>query len=207
MLRGELLATWHHPDGSTGRVWQLVEFVPDAIVGLARSGRIVLASAHAEALFGCHRDELVGEAVGTLVHVPEGVWEPPPPGEARRVETVARRKDGTPFAVELRIAAVESDGELVLLVLICDVTARDEAALELARLRNLEAAARRTIHDLNNLLGIVLNYGQFAVEAAIDRPELQADLMEIIKAAERATALAASLGRPGRPAQRAEPAA
>jgi CheY-like chemotaxis protein len=61
------------------------------------------------------------------------------------------------------------------------------------RLRRLEAVAASIGHDLNNVLGVVLNYGQFAVEAAADQPELRADVMEIIEAAERAIALAASL--------------
>ncbi|MGH2942946.1 MAG: PAS domain S-box protein [Solirubrobacteraceae bacterium] len=191
------MTTWRHPDGSTGRFWRLAEFVPDAIVGVAGSGRIVLANARAEALFGYDRDELLGEAVDVLV---DDAWEPPAPGQARSVDTVARRKDGTSVAVELRIAAVECDAEVDLLALVRDMTAREQAALELARLRSAETAARGTVHDLNNLLGIVLNYGQFAVEAASGDPELRADLIEIVKAAERAIPLAASLGHPAEPA-------
>jgi PAS domain S-box-containing protein len=61
------------------------------------------------------------------------------------------------------------------------------------RLRQLETNAARTAHDLKNLLGVVLNYGAFAVEAAADQPELRADLTEIVEAAERAAAIAASL--------------
>ncbi len=46
---------------------QLQEFAPDAIVGVSADGRIVLANAQTEALFGYAREELVGRAVETLV--------------------------------------------------------------------------------------------------------------------------------------------
>jgi PAS domain S-box-containing protein len=64
---------------------------------------------------------------------------------------------------------------------------------QVERLRRLEMSAAGTAHDLKNLLGVVLNYGAFALEAASDQPELRADLTEIVQAAERAAAIAASL--------------
>ena len=72
---------------------------------------------------------------------------------------------------------------------------RDEQLrVQAERLRHMEAVAGNTAHDLKNLLGIVLSCAEFAIEAASQQPELRADLMEIIDATARATALATSLG-------------
>jgi signal transduction histidine kinase len=69
-----------------------------------------------------------------------------------------------------------------------------DAKLEGAR--RLEAVgllAGGLAHDFNNLLSVMLNYAQFAIDASGDRPELRADLNEIVSAAERASELAGQL--------------
>lgn len=69
----------------------------------------------------------------------------------------------------------------------------EQLRAEVERLRHLKVIAGETAHDLKNLLGVVVSCAEFAVEAAPDESELRADLMEIMRAAERATAVVASL--------------
>jgi PAS domain S-box-containing protein len=86
-----------------------------------------------------------------------------------------------------------SQHELDFVQAVANVVGAALAREQVDRLRQLETTAAGTAHDLKNLLGVVLNYGAFAVEAAADQPELRADLTEIVEAAERAAAIAASL--------------
>ena len=52
------------------RFRRLVEAAPDAIVVIDQAGRIVLANAQTEALFGYRAEELLGQAVEILVPEP-----------------------------------------------------------------------------------------------------------------------------------------
>jgi PAS domain S-box-containing protein len=61
------------------------------------------------------------------------LWDSLTWGDTATVETVARRKDGTCFPVEVHITPVRCDAEVVMLALVRDVTAHHEAEAELGR--------------------------------------------------------------------------
>jgi PAS domain S-box-containing protein len=284
----------------------------DGLYLLRRWGAISDVNPIGCALLGYSRDELLALNVLDVLDVQDGldasawdaVWASVAPGEARSMDTVASRKDGTRVPVQVRLTPVKSGADVIMVALVRDMSARretgaepsrrteqqavavvaqlgrravagvDAAALtrdavdavvrvlgvesaevitsaagapaapaaargmsatidegggrvrtlaveapgrtfsqhesdfvqavahvvgaalareQVDRLRRLEATAAGTAHDLKNLLGVVLNYGAFAVEAAADQPELRADLKEIVEAAERAAAIAAAL--------------
>jgi signal transduction histidine kinase len=48
-------------------------------------------------------------------------------------------------------------------------------------------------HELNNLIGVILNYATFLDAELEDRPDLQADLREITEAARRGAELTRQL--------------
>jgi PAS domain S-box-containing protein len=78
------------------------------------------------------------------------------------------------------------------------VTREREEALQahFERSRRVEAVgqlAGRIAHDFNNILAVVLNYTQFALEQAARQPRLRADLEEIDTAAQRAADLTREL--------------
>jgi PAS domain S-box-containing protein len=116
---------------------QLLDLAPDAIVGIGAGGRIEVANAQAEALFGYGRDELVGERVEMLVpedlrasHAAQrdGYFADPkkrPMGAG--LDLLGLRKDGTQFPAEISLASVEIGDGVMAIAAIRDVTERVES--------------------------------------------------------------------------------
>jgi two-component system cell cycle sensor histidine kinase/response regulator CckA len=131
----------------------LLEASPDAFLAADEAGRIVLANAQAEHLFGYRRDELVGQPIDILV--PEryreghgrhraGYAESPRPREmGSGLELFARRKDGSEFPVEISLSPFSSGDQRLFLSAIRDITERKEA--EAAR-----RAAEQRLEELVN---------------------------------------------------------
>jgi PAS domain S-box-containing protein len=95
------------------RAEAVFEAAPDAIVGVDPGGRILLANAQAERLFGYQRDELIGRPLQILV--PNAVQELQEAGlTSAGAELVGRRKDGTEFPAEIALSAVHTDEGLVV---------------------------------------------------------------------------------------------
>ncbi|WP_265943953.1 sensor histidine kinase [Dechloromonas sp. A34] len=119
------------PDESFRRV---VEWAPAAMVMVDSDGRIVLANAQAERVFGYSRAELQGERVEKLV--PErfaarhpgyrhGFLDDPHPrpmGSGR--DLYARRRDGSEFPVEIGLTPIDSGHGFMVLAAIVDITER-----------------------------------------------------------------------------------
>jgi len=192
---------------------QFLEFAPDAILGVAESGEIVLANQRTEAVFGYNRDELVGSGIETLI--PErfrdvhpghrnGYFEEPrtrPMGAG--VELFALRKGGHEFPAEISLSSIEEeDGTLLAMVAVRDISERAESEREkalqeqLAQSRRLESVGQLAggiAHDFNNILGVILNYAEFVGEELDPGSQASSDVEEIRRAAERAAALTRQL--------------
>jgi two-component system, cell cycle sensor histidine kinase and response regulator CckA len=196
---------------------KLIEALPVATVEIGREGRIGLANAAAERLFGYDRQELAGQPAALLF--PERLEaayaaleteyladpERKPSGLVR--ETIGRRKDGTEIPVEIRLgAAGGSRGGLIALVRQIGVAepspGRDPQTHKLDALGRLAGAVA---HDLNNLLTIMSGYSQLAFEALDPASPLRSDMAAVIEAAKRASELTNRLltfsrRQPARPA-------
>ncbi|MBV8811950.1 MAG: PAS domain S-box protein, partial [Acidobacteriaceae bacterium] len=131
---------------STDRFREILEAAPDAIIQVDAAGKIVLANAATEQMFGYPRDELLGKTVDQLV--PEEARERHARHRSRYSEAPARRpmgtglhlegrrKDGTSFPVEISLSPVNSAEGVRVSAVIRDVTDREKAEQEFRQMQN-----------------------------------------------------------------------
>jgi PAS domain S-box-containing protein len=110
----------------------LLEAAPDAIVGVAADGTIVVVNAQVTRLFGYERDELLGQPVEVLVpdrvrfahprHRAGYLADPHPRPMGAGTRLAARRKDGTEFPAEISLSAVDTEDGPLVAAAIRDVT-------------------------------------------------------------------------------------
>jgi len=132
---------------------RIFEYTPDALFVIDQAGRIVLANAQAETLFGYDRSELIGQPVEMLIpprftalHAGHrtrymGEGHSRPMGEAS--ELFALRRDGSEFPVDIMLSPMILHGAHLVLSVVRDITERKAAQDELKRqtteLRRLHA--------------------------------------------------------------------
>ncbi len=149
----------------------LLDAAPDAMVVVNPQGRIVLANAQVERLFGYRQEELLGRAAGILV--PErfrnqeneqrtGFFGEPrlqPRGSA--FELFGLHKDGREFPVEISLSPLQTDEGVLVTSAIRDITARKQAEESLrvlsGQLMHLQDQERRRIaRELHDSAGQIL---------------------------------------------------
>ncbi|GGQ84929.1 hybrid sensor histidine kinase/response regulator [Couchioplanes azureus] len=189
----------------------VVEHTDDAIIGLTPEGRVTAWNAGAQRLFGYTAGEVLGAPASTFA------------GEADRAEqddTLARirdgergiyyearrlHKDGHPVDVSFNLAPIQDAAGTVIGVSVVarDITAAKESAArqqalqertnQAQRMESLGKLAGGVAHDFNNILAIIANYTDFALEASTGNPEVESDLRQVRIATDRATNLTRQL--------------
>jgi PAS domain S-box-containing protein len=173
-----------------GRYRGLLEAAPDAMVVVNERGGIVLLNARAEAQFGYHRDELVGQQVKNII--PEGFAERLIADGTRTaaealaqqigtgIELSGRRKDGSTFPIEIMLSPLENADGILVTAAIRDITVRKDAEKHLAqmegRYRGLLEAAPDPMVLLNRSTEIVLVNRQTEKVFGYPRDELVGQL-------------------------------
>ncbi len=167
-------------------------------------GVIEYASAAVERNTGYSAEELVGRNVSifesgeTDAAVLDELWATIRRGEVWIGQVINRRKDGASYREEATISPVrDTVGHIVGYVSAQrDVTYETELEAQLRQSQKMEAIgqlAGGVAHDFNNLLQVIRGYSDMVVaelpEDAPSRPMLQ----EVIKGADRATALVRQL--------------
>ena len=189
----------------------VVEHTDDAVVGLTPDGIITAWNGGAERLFGYAADEVLGEPATMLAGGAGSDEQAKVLARIRRgerglsYETRRLRKDGTPVDVSLTVTPIkDQDGTIIgASVVARDITAAKEAAErqhaieertnQAQRMESLGKLAGGVAHDFNNILAIIANYTDFALEQTVDRPQVQTDLTQVRTAVDRATNLTRQL--------------
>ncbi|MCM2268786.1 MAG: PAS domain S-box protein [Thermoanaerobaculia bacterium] len=193
-----------HEPATDLRLRAAVESSPSGLLMIDAEGRIVLVNREVERLFGYSREELLGRPIETLV--PErfrashpgsrsGFFRSPSVramGAGR--ELFGLRKDGSEIRVEIGLTPVATQDGLFVISSIVDISARlaaerarfdlEEQLRQSQKLEALGRLAGGVAHDFNNILASIVGYAEL-VQGAVDRPEVKADLEQLLRAAER----------------------
>ena len=132
----------------------LLEMLPDAMVIVDPSGKIVFVNTRTEELFGYRRDELVCAPIETLVSDRSGGGRSGStsysdslhsPSVDARLDLDGRRKDQTEFPVEMFVSPLEAGDCTLATSIVRDVTDRRQAEQDAAHVRPVGESS----HDAN----------------------------------------------------------
>jgi PAS domain S-box-containing protein len=186
---------------SETRLRTILDTAADAIVITNAAGAVESVNQAAGHVFGYRSEDIIGQrAVELFLDAGARPGDDPfcRPGPVR--EVLGRRKDGTTFPMELLVSPAEVSGRVLFTGFARDVTERkrgdeERASLEAQlrqaqKLETIGTLAGGIAHDFNNILAAVLGYLHLALEQVAADSPVRADLLEVERAAGRATELA-----------------
>jgi PAS domain S-box-containing protein len=179
----------------------LIDHAIDAIEVIdPETGRLLDVNERACAARGYTRDEYLALSGPEIdPRVAEGSWENTR-DEVRRLGTYVfesehRRKDGSVFPVEVNATYISLERDYLLAV-VRDITETKRLEEQLRQSQKMEAVGRLAggvAHDFNNVLGIVIGYGEMVLRQMGSDDRLRPKVEQILMAAERAAALTRQL--------------
>jgi two-component system, cell cycle sensor histidine kinase and response regulator CckA len=180
----------------------LLESAAQAIVSVDRAGNIVLANRRTEEMFGYSRPELVGSPVELLLpgalrqghtkHRAKYFESPHPRPMGIGLDLMARRNDGTEFAVEVSLSHVHTDEGLFAIAFVSDISQRKRLEEQLMHSQKMEAVGRLAggvAHDFNNMLTVIAGYERMILDELPQGDPLREYAEEVLDAAHRAAEL------------------
>ena len=170
----------------------LIESLPEGVVIINKSGKILLVNKKTTQLFGYSKEELVDQSISILIpsrfqsihdtHI-KGYFANPKiraMGDPNS-KLYGRKKDGSELAVEISLSFVHDNKETIGVAFITDISARVYAENELKK-RNLEldAYAHTIAHELHSQLNSIIGFSQVLlnnVELAKEKHDSYLDMI------------------------------
>ncbi|MGE5645208.1 MAG: ATP-binding protein [Acidobacteriota bacterium] len=180
----------------------LLDSAGQGILSTSRDGRIIIANAKAEEMFGYSRAELVGQPIEILLplgsrdahvrHRAQYMAKPRIRPMGIGLDLAGRRKDGTEFPVEVSLTYIETDEGVFGLAFVTDITQRKLLEAQITHIQKMEAIGRLAggvAHEFNNMLTIIAGYNRMMLDQLQQGDELREYAEEVLRAADRAGAV------------------
>jgi len=165
----------------------LLESVPDAIVMVNNTGRIVFLNTQALEMFAYEREALIGQPIETLLpdrfktghiqHRTRYLSGPRTRAMGAGLALYGLRGDGTEFPVEVSLSPLETEEGVLVMAAARDITDRMRAE---AKFRGLLESAPDAMIIVNPAGRIVLTNAQTVQLFGYKREELENQLVEIL---------------------------
>ena len=159
-----------------GKYDKLLESTPDAMFFVNQEARIVLANAQAEKLFGYSGEELIGKDLHLLIperyglnhrkNVADYFSHPHVRNMGAGLNIHGLRKDGMEFPADISLSPIETNGELLVIASVRDVTEHKQAELQIERNYRIQTAISSVLkislepisleEQLNRVLDLIL---------------------------------------------------
>ena len=165
-------------------------------------GRWVYLTPSHQTVLGFKIDDLIGAEAAAFVHpddrpaLVERFRSSRDTGEPARATFRVRHAEGGWRWLEGSWNTITQDGRRYMITAGHDVTERKRLELQLVQAQRLESVGRLAggiAHDFNNLLTAILGNSELALDALPPNHAARADVAEIAKAADRASALTRQL--------------
>ena len=181
------------------KLTQAVECSPIGVVITEPDGRIQYVNKKCLEVTGYDREELVGHYslmsesrldTETMLAIEQQLAA----GRTWQGEIIDRRKDGGIINFDMSIApVVNAEGEAANLVVLCtDITDRKRLEGQFLQAQKMEVIGRLAggvVHDLSNMLTVILGTGQIVKSQLADDDPLMEDIDEIIRVSAQAGAM------------------
>lgn len=185
------------------RLQAVIDASPLAIIRMDLADNVISWNQAAERMFGWEQAEVLGRP---LPDIPDEQFKPLrdllASSERREAlvgcETRRRRKDGKLADFRIWTAPLVGASGAVRgnVAIVADFTEQRQLEAQLSQAQKMEAIGRLAggvAHDFNNVITVVSGYGQMLFDGNKDNPVLRDAADEVLKASDRAAALAGQL--------------